>query len=1039
MDGRRHSVDVPISKTLVALRRVRSLRDPSTNSMSKFSNLVDSLNWDTNSCNGISLRFGNGCLEGVTNNAGWELSKVLGTCGEEEETAKEVESNECSPKSVCRSNVRTSNGRVEKDVESNEGSPKSNCRSNVRTSGCVAKSGFIVPDTKTKQEGDYRLPSKSHCKDHRDSALELACVSPYNGRLEGEDSNHDSNGKKLCSRRSKGYRYKSSHGSVGDLVSRAGSPSLFASDLMLDGSTRSPSLFANDELDAFEREYRGCGISCCWSKTPRYRDSNLGSDGEEYPLISGETGDTDMSEQSRGWNNSNNEIVPYSESPRSLSQKFRPKSFDELVGQGVAGRSLLGAISKGRITSLYIFHGPRGTGKTSASRIFAAALNCLSVDDQRPCRSCQECVLYFAGRSRDVKEVDTVRINRSGRARSLVKNATLPPISSKFKVFILDECHLLRSETWTTLLTNQDSFSRHVVFVMVTPDLDKLPRSVVARSQRYHFPKIKDVDVANRLSKICNLEGLEFEQVALEFIANKSNGSMRDAEMMLDQLSLLGSQITMTLAYELVGTVSDDELLDLLGLALSADTSNTVKKARELMRSRIDPMQLISQLANIIMDVLAGKCQEEDSEARKFFLSRHSSEMDLQKLRHALKTLSESEKQLRMCKNQTTWLTVALLQLNSMDPSFSDPNESRLSVRTANSEDVDCCSTSSPGERSKHRVSYDCTDIDLRKIMTQGECGGNLESIWIRATEICQSSSLKNLLRKRGKLSSVWVQKDLAVVELEFQHTDYASKAEKSWKLIASSLQSVLGCNVEIRINLAASSSKAKRTSFSLFSCSRRIHKSQATESGSDRLSDASNLTSDKAMIGDRNADTCSSCGSQISHVCSHRMVSTLRNSDGNALITGKSGASTPHRVSQDSVLSENGLGATVDPGQEKASKISTVEEGGSQPNCFPKTKRLNRKLTSSEASDMVCVKVQPRNNVRQASFDTYICTDYPYVLSTSGNNSDISRNEDGKHEDTKSHCWGTPPIPVKKAWQMKHQRQRSHLVEWVLPCAAAK
>ncbi|XP_074287687.1 protein STICHEL-like 2 isoform X1 [Silene latifolia] len=1006
MDGRRHSVDVPISKTLVALRRVRSLRDPSTNSMSKFCNLAESINWDTNSCNGISLRFGNGCLEGVTNNAGWELSKVLGTCGEEEETVKDVESNDYSPKSVCKSNIRTS--------------------------GCV-RSGFIVAEAKGKEE------------DQRDNALELACISPSNGHLEDVDSNHDSttrsspvHGKKLCAKPNKGYRYKSSHGSVGDFVSRAGSPSLFASDLMLEGSTRSPSLFANDELDALDQEYRGCGISCCWSRTPRYRDSNLASDAEEYPLISGETGDTDTSERSRGWKHVNNESSPYSDSPRSLSQKFRPKSFEELVGQGVAARSLLGAISKGRITSLYIFHGPRGTGKTSASRIFAAALNCLSVQEQRPCGLCQECVLYFAGRSRDVKEVDTVRINRAGKARSLVKNASLPPISSKFKVFILDECHLLRGETWTTLLTNQDSFSRHVVFVMVTPDVDKLPRSVVARSQRYHFPKVKDVDVTNRLSKICHQEGLEFEQVALEFIAAKSNGSMRDAEMMLDQLSLLGNQITMTLAYELVGSVSDDELLDLLDLALSADTSNTVKKARELMRSRIDPMQLISQLANIIMDVLAGKCQEEDSEARKAFLRKHASEMDLQKLRHALKTLSDSEKQLRMCKNQTTWLTVALLQLNSMDPSFSDPNESRLSVRTANSEaaDVDCCSTSSPGERSKHRVTYDC-DVDLRKIMTHGECGGTLESIWIRATEICHSSSLKNLLRKRGKLSSVWVKKDLAVVELEFQHADYASKAEKSWKLIASSLQSVLGCNVEIRINLTAGSAKPKRSSFNLFSCSRRIHKSQPTESGSDRLSDASNLTSDKATIGDRNVDTCSSCGSQISHPCSHRMVSTLRNNDGNALVTGKSGASTPHRVSQDSMLSENGFTTNLD--QEKGSRIITVQEEEVQPNCFPKTMRLSKKLTSSEASDLVCLKVQPKNSGRQASFDTYICTDYPYILSNGSNNSDNSRHDDRKQEDAKSLCWGTPPIPTKKAWQMKQQRQRSHLVEWVLPCAAAK
>lgn len=172
-----------------------------------------------------------------------------------------------------------------------------------------------------------------------------------------------------------------------------------------------------------------------------------------------------------------------------------------------------------------------------------------------------------------------------------------------------------------------------------------------------------------------------------------------------------------------------------------------------------------------------------------------TAETDLQKIRYALKTLSESEKQLRVSKNQTTWLTVALLQLNSIDPSFSDPNESRLSVRTANSEgwfcflivdkscllhwsatlshgdywpniqiasaaDGDCCSTSSLGEKSKHLVSYDCAaDDELRKMVAQGDCGGALESIWIRATEICQSNSLRIFLRRRGKLSSVWVKK----------------------------------------------------------------------------------------------------------------------------------------------------------------------------------------------------------------------------------------------------------------------------------------
>ena len=143
--------------------------------------------------------------------------------------------------------------------------------------------------------------------------------------------------------------------------------------------------------------------------------------------MSEDTGETTLCGQSF-WKCINGEINPYSDSPRSLSKKFRPKSFYELVGQSVVVRSLLSAISKGRVTSFYLFHGPRGTGKTSASRIFAAALNCLSLEEHKPCGRCRECILFFSGRSRDVKEVDSLRINRMDKLRSLVKNAVVPPV-----------------------------------------------------------------------------------------------------------------------------------------------------------------------------------------------------------------------------------------------------------------------------------------------------------------------------------------------------------------------------------------------------------------------------------------------------------------------------------------------------------------------------------------------------------------------------------------------------------------------------------
>jgi DNA polymerase III subunit gamma/tau len=238
-----------------------------------------------------------------------------------------------------------------------------------------------------------------------------------------------------------------------------------------------------------------------------------------------------------------------------LSMKFRPKSFGDLVGLDVVVRSLLNAISSGRITSFYLFHGPRGTGKTSASRIFGSALNCLSVEEQRPCGLCRECALFFSGRSKDVKVVDSVRINHTDQVKSLVKNACTPPVSSRFKVFIIDECQLLNEETWACLSNNLENISQHAVFVMITPDLDKLPQSAVSRAQKYYFPKVKDADIASRLETICAEEGLDYEQDALDLIAVKSCGSVRDAEIMLDQLSLLGKKIKISFVYELVSIV----------------------------------------------------------------------------------------------------------------------------------------------------------------------------------------------------------------------------------------------------------------------------------------------------------------------------------------------------------------------------------------------------------------------------------------------------------------------------------------------------
>ncbi|OWM90564.1 hypothetical protein CDL15_Pgr014867 [Punica granatum] len=934
--------EIPVSAA--ALRRVRSLRDPSTNSMSKFAALVDNVNWDTNSCNGISLQFVDCPQKGS--------SLDDGQLGREREDKPSPELDPHSGASKC--NLISC-----EDIGIRQAEKKD----------CLGK----------KWDGVHKSLADTYHHDHLEDGFAFA--APPTDHLEGMDSCSATMARSspmekvkhwASARKSYQRNQRRECGAIGDLSSCAGSPILSGSDAFPEGSSQNTSLlFANEEFDGVDHRRFGCKVSCCWSRTPKFKCSNPFSDFEDNPLLMGDGSETYQCGRWDSRNLYNVESAQYSETPRSLGQKYRPKSFKDLVGQNVVARSLLGAISRGRVSSIYLFHGPRGTGKTSASRVFAAALNCLALEGHGPCGLCRECVVFYSGGSKDVREVDSVRLNRADALTSLIKSASTPPTSSRFKVFIMDECQLMREETWAVISNSLEKISRHSVFIMISPDLEKLPRSVVSRSQRYHFPKIKDADIASRLGNICSDEGVDFDQVALEFIAAKSNGSLRDAEMMLDQLSLLGTRITMSMAYELVGTVSDDDLLDLLDLALSSDTSNTVIKARELMRSRVDPVQLTSQLASLIMDIL-------------------SVEADLHKLGHALKMLSETEKQLRTSKNQTTWLTVALLHLSATDHSSLDEHYFKFCSRTLTERDVDADNSGSrsiAGDSKKH-FTPSLSDHDKSCCLRSEEDYRQiLDSTWRRAAELCKSNSLKSFLRKHGKLSSLGLNNGMVVAELEFNNTHNVSRAEKSWKEIASSLQSVLGCNVEIRINLipgpsATKCCKVKKASFNLFSCSRRKEQKMNSNSEQGSDSDCSGYTSEKPMIGDRpNLACCSNSGSQKLHVCHHQKAasSTLRNVDGNFLGMGNCGS----QRSSDDFKQQKTL-HFADCSEELKywrHQVLSIRESGIQFRCCSRESRCQEELNMLETSQVTCHGTEAKEKLalstpRRLSSETLNCAE---------------------------------------------------------------
>ncbi|KAL6847053.1 hypothetical protein ACP4OV_022906 [Aristida adscensionis] len=540
---------------------------------------------------------------------------------------------------------------------------------------------------------------------------------------------------------------------------------------------------------------------------------------------------------------------------RSLSQKYRPRSFHEIVGQNFVVQSLSNAIIRERIAPAYLFHGPRGTGKTSAARILSAALSCAAIGENKPCGICTDCSDFFTGNGINLIEVDASNRKGINRVRHLIENIPASATSSRYKVFVVDECHMVSSKVWSAFMKFLDEPLPRVVFIFITIDPENLPRSVISRCQKYMFAKVKDIDIVCRLRKIALKENLDVELAALDLIALNSDGSLRDAETMLDQLCLLGKKITPSLVNDLVGVVSEEKLLDLLEIAMSSDTAETVKRSRELMDSGVDPMALMSQLAGLIMDIIAGTYRLADPTCGGDGIGgRNITDAELERLQQALRILSDAEKQIRLSSERSTWFTAALLQLGSGHNSeiTQSRSSSKHSAKAASEAVMEAVIESSASRTTSHPLFHfrdSKKTLDLRTTsghsspqgitslssrmrpndnMTYGECrsvdrallgstqtsisseqkplnsgmSDNLTRIWRKCIENCHSKTLRQLLYDNGKLASVAECEGTIVAFIAFDDNDIKFRAQRFVSSIRNSMETVLKCNVEVRIGL---------------------------------------------------------------------------------------------------------------------------------------------------------------------------------------------------------------------------------------------
>ena len=354
-----------------------------------------------------------------------------------------------------------------------------------------------------------------------------------------------------------------------------------------------------------------------------------------------------------------------------LHHKYRPQRFDQLVGQEAIAATLTNALRTGRIAPAYLFSGPRGTGKTSSARILARSLNCIAGADPtpEPCGQCELCTAIAAGIALDVIEIDAASNTGVDNIRELIERSRFAPVQARWKVYVIDECHMLSTAAFNALLKTLEEPPPRVVFVLATTDPQRVLPTILSRCQRFDFRRIPLDALEGHLRWIASQEAIGITEEALQVVAQRAQGGLRDAESLLDQLSLLPPPIEASAVWELLGAVPEQELLALVEAMAAAEPVAVVVASRGLLERGREPGAVLQGLAGLLRDlVLAGVAPDRleltaVSPALRPRLPELARRLGKERLLQWQAQLRGSEQQLRQSIQPRLWLEVLVLGL----------------------------------------------------------------------------------------------------------------------------------------------------------------------------------------------------------------------------------------------------------------------------------------------------------------------------------------------------------------------------------------
>jgi DNA polymerase-3 subunit gamma/tau len=425
-----------------------------------------------------------------------------------------------------------------------------------------------------------------------------------------------------------------------------------------------------------------------------------------------------------------------------LYRKYRPMTFSDVVGQPQVTETLKNELMSGRISHAYLFTGTRGTGKTSCAKILAKAVNCLNPHDGDPCNECSICKGIDNGSVLDVVEIDAASNNGINNIRELIEESAFTPSAAKYRVYIIDEVHMLTNQAFNALLKTLEEPPEHVIFILATTEVQKVLPTILSRCQRFDFKRLSAEDIADRIDYICGCENITIDRDASLLIARTADGAMRDALSLLDQCAGKSQKIDTALVYDTIGIASSDYLFSMAEEIIDKDGSSAILSINRLNNDSKDLSKLCEELAQHFRKLMLIKTLKDpneiinasESEIEK--LSEQAKRMTLSSVLHAIDMLQDTSNKMNFT-NQRVELEIAIIKLCNPE---SDLSVEALTTRVEKLEQERLRPAPSANENGNQVNEINSSaDIQVKE--------SNLRTTTVKMTDDQKAEMMKNAVR----------------------------------------------------------------------------------------------------------------------------------------------------------------------------------------------------------------------------------------------------------------------------------------------------